>query len=408
VNNESEGIKLSLRCSRVSIVRDDDVDRRTARAASLIGGVERVVGKGDRVLVKPNMVGGLPPEVGETTHPEVVAAVVRSALDAGAKEAVVGESEAYVPLEKLRRRFVNRPFPRISETLYERYKREVEKAGGRFIDFNVDGWETVEVPDPVFFEKVQVPRALLECDVFISVPALKTHHLAGITVAIKNLYGAIPREDKRKYHRLDRVEEAIVDLNQVRSSDMVIVDGTCTILHWGMVDEYLETHQLNLTIAGFDPVAVDAVSSKVLGIDPRSLRFLSWAEKKGLGRANLDDIDVVGISIDEAYQGNMMTSVDYMNKRLSHIHLNNCGACTGCFGRIATAIRRVDDSEMDEDIRILMGPEARPPRDDGHVVLCGDCAVPTFYNELEGIFIPGCPPEIQPLLDHLRKLKAKV
>jgi len=381
---------------------------RTVRAASLIGGVERVVGKGDRVLVKPNMVGGLPPEVGETTHPEVVAAVLKSALDAGAKEAVVGESEPYVPLEKLRRRFINRPFPQISETLYEQYKREVEKAGGRFIDFNVDGWETVEVPDPVFFEKVRVARALLDCDVFIGVPALKTHHLAGITVAIKNLYGVIPREDKRKYHRLDRVEEAIVDLNQIRSSDMVIVDGTSTILHWGMVDEYLETHQLNLTIAGFDPVAVDAVSSKVLGIDPRSLRFLSWAERKGLGTANLDEIEVVGMSIDEAYQGNMMTSVDYMNKRLSHVHLVNCGACTGCFGRIATAVRRVDDSEMVEDAHILMGPEAKPLKDDGQVLLCGDCAIPTFYNELEGIFIPGCPPGIQPLLDHLRELKAKV
>jgi len=399
---------LQIEPNEVSIARDDDMGYRTVKALSLIGGLEKVVGKGDRVLVKPNMVGGMPPEVGETTHPEVVAAVVKSALDAGAKEAVVGESEPYVPLEKLRRRFVNRPFPQISETLYERYKREVEKAGGRFIDFIVDGWETVEVPDPVFFEKVRVARALLDCDVFISVPALKTHHLAGITVAIKNLYGVIPREDKRKYHRLDRVEEAIVDLNQVRSSDMVVVDGTCTILHWGMVDEYLETHQLNLTIAGFDPVAVDAVSSKVLGIDPRSLRFLSWAEKKGLGTANLDEINLIGMSIDEAYQGKMMTSVDYMNKRLSHIHLNNCGACTGCFGRIATAVRRVDDSGMDEDIHILMGPEAGPLKDDGHVFLCGDCAIPTFYNKLEGTFIPGCPPGIQPLLDSLRKLKARV
>ncbi|MDH5439686.1 MAG: DUF362 domain-containing protein [Candidatus Bathyarchaeota archaeon] len=399
---------MDVNRSKVSITRENEIECRTIKAANLIGGLEKVVGRGDRVLIKPNMVGGLPPEVGETTHPEAVMAVVKLALDAGAREAVVGESEPLVPLEKLRRRFVNRPFPQIPETLYERYKREVEKAGGRFIDFNVDGWETVEVPDPVFFEKVQVARVLLECDVFIGVPALKTHHLTGITVAIKNLYGAIPREDKRKYHRLDRVEEAIVDLNQVRSSDMVIVDGTCTILHWGMVDEYLETHQLNLTIAGFDPVAVDAVSSKVLGIDPRSLRFLSWAEKKGLGKANLDEIDVVGMSIDEACQGNMMTSVDYMNKRLSRIHLANCGACTGCFGRIATAVRRVDDSGMDEDVHILMGPEARPLKCDGHVFLCGDCAIPTFYNELEGTFIPGCPPGIQLLLDHLRKLKAKI
>ena len=56
---------------------------------------------------------------------------------------------------------------------------------------------------------------------------------------------------------------------------MVIVDGSYTILHWGIVDEYLEAHQLNLALTSFDPVAVDLVSSKILGIDPRALRFLS-------------------------------------------------------------------------------------------------------------------------------------
>jgi len=173
--------------SVVSIVKDDNMERRTVEAVSLVGGIEKVVGKGDRVLIKPNMVGGLPPEVGETTHPEVVRTVVELVLEAGAKEALVGEGEPVVPLELLRRRFVNRRLV-MSEPLHERYKREVEKAGGRFVDFNVDGWVTVEVPDPVFFDTVQVARALMDCDVFINVPVLKTHHLVGITVALKNLY----------------------------------------------------------------------------------------------------------------------------------------------------------------------------------------------------------------------------
>ena len=344
--------------SQVSIVRDVNIEERTRQAAELVGGLEKVVGKGDRVLIKPNMVGGFPSETDETTDP----AVVEMAFEAGAKEVVVGESEPVQSPEALRRRFVNRPIPNV-EALHIRYEKAFRKLGAKLIDFNVDGWRTVQVPDPVFFDKVQVARALLDCDVFIGVPALKTHHLAGITVALKNLYGAIPRSDKRKYHQMDKIEEVIVDLNLVRTSDMVIVDGTRTILHWGRVDQYLETHEMDLTIAGFDPVAD---------------------------------------------RGDMMTSVEYMNKRLRHVHLMNCGACTGCFGRIATALNRIDDSNVKEDIFIVMGPNARLQKQKGKVFLCGNCAAPTFYNRLKGTYIPGCPPDLKPLVAGLERLGATI
>jgi len=389
--------------SRVAIVRDADIEKRTRRAVDLVGGIEKAVGRGDKVLIKPNMVGGFPSETGETTDPEFVMIIAEMAFEAGAREVLVGEGEPFISMEELKRRFVNRVIPS-TEPLHTRYEKALEKVGGRLIDFSADGWETVEVPNPLFFEKIQVARALLDCDVLIGAPALKTHHLAGITVALKNLYGAIPRSDKRKYHRLDRIEEVIIDINKVRTSDMVIVDGTRTILHWGRIDEYLETNQLDLTLAGFDPVAIDAVSAKILGINPESLRFLIWAEEQGLGTANLSQIETVGITIEKAYIGKMMTSVEYVNKKLSRIRLLNCGACTGCFGRIATALNRVDDSEMRENAYIAMGPNVKPIKEDGKILLCGNCAVPTFYNKLKGKFIPGCPPDLKPLLDEIKKI----
>jgi len=389
--------------SKVAIVRDTDIERRTRRAVELVGGIEKIVGRGDKVLIKPNMVGGFPPETGETTDPEFVKVIVEMAFEAGAKEVLVGEGEPFVPMEKLKRRFVNRVIPS-SEPLHIRYERALKKTGGKFIDFNADGWKTVEVPNPFFFDKIQVARALLDCDILIGAPALKTHHLAGITVALKNLYGAIPRSDKSKYHILDRIEEVIIDINKVRTSDMVIVDGTRTILHWGRIDEYLETNQLDLTLAGFDPVAIDAVSAKILGINPESLRFLMWAEEQGLGTADLSQIETVGIAIEKAYKGKMMTSVEYVNRKLSKIHLLNCGACTGCFGRIATALNGIDDSEMREDAYIVMGPSVKPIKEKGKVFLCGNCAAPTFYNKRKGTFIPGCPPDLKPLLEGIKKM----
>ena len=393
--------------SKVAIVRDADIEERTRRAVDLIGGMEKAVGRGDKVLVKPNMVGGFPSETGETTDPEFVRVIVEMAFEAGAKEVLVGEGEPFVSMEELKRRFVNRAIPS-TEPLHTRYKRILKKTGGKLIDFNADRWETVEVPNPVFFDKIQVARAVLDCDVLIGAPVLKTHHLAGITVALKNLYGVIPRSDKGRYHRLDRVEEAIIDINKVRTCDMVIVDGTRTILHWGRIDEYLETKQLNLTLAGFDPVAIDAVSAKILGINPESLRFLIWAEEHKLGTADLNRIETVGITIEEAYKGKMMTSVEYVNRKLSKIHLLNCGACTGCFGRIATALNRIDDSGMKEDAYIFMGPDVGSIKEKGKVFLCGNCAAPTIYNKRKGIFIPGCPPDLRPLLDEIKKIGALI
>ncbi|RLI06019.1 hypothetical protein DRO22_01985 [Candidatus Bathyarchaeota archaeon] len=393
--------------SKVAIVRDADIEERTRRAVDLIGGMEKAVGRGDKVLVKPNMVGGFPSETGETTDPEFVRVIVEMAFEAGAKEVLVGEGEPFVSMEELKRRFVNRAIPS-TEPLHTRYKRILKKTGGKLIDFNADRWETVKVPNPVFFDKIQVARAVLDCDVLIGAPVLKTHHLAGITVALKNLYGVIPRSDKGRYHRLDRVEEAIIDINKVRTCDMVIVDGTRTILHWGRIDEYLETKQLNLTLAGFDPVAIDAVSAKILGINPESLRFLIWAEEHKLGTADLNRIETVGITIEEAYEGKMMTSVEYVNRKLSKIHLLNCGACTGCFGRIATALNRIDDSGMKEDAYIFMGPDVGSIKEKGKVFLCGNCAAPTIYNKRKGIFIPGCPPDLRPLLDEIKKIGALI
>ena len=389
--------------SRVSIVRGLSIEERTREAIRLVGGIERVVGRGDKVLIKPNMVGGFPPETGETTDPRMVGVIVEMAFEAGAEEVLVGEGEPYVPISELKRRFLNRPVPS-TDPLHTQYERILRKVGGRLVDFSADGWETIEVPDPIAFDKIRIARAILNCDVLIGAPTLKTHHLAGITVALKNLYGAIPRSEKGLYHRLDRVEEIIVDINKVRTSDMVIVDGSHTILHWGKIDEYLETRSLSLTLAGFDPVAVDAVSAKILGLNPRSLRFLVWAEEAGLGTADLSQIDIVGATIEEAYKGKMMTSVEYVNKRLSRIRLLNYGACTGCFGRIATMLREVDDGGIKEDIRIIIGPEAEKAKLEGRVILCGNCAAPTFYNKLRGIYIPGCPPDLKPLLEEIEKV----
>lgn len=357
------------------------------KALDLIGGIEKTVGKGDKVLIKPNMVDGASPDTGETVHPEVVLAVVKLAQAAGASRVAIGESPTWRDL-----------------SLHHLYEKMAKEAGAEMVNFNEQPFDEVSVKDSVYFKTVRIARALRECDAFINVPTLKTHHVAGLTVAMKNYYGVIPQQDKWGYHKQDRLEEVIVDLNQARPTDLVVVDGTLSTHH---IPPFWK-QQLDLCIAGRDAVAVDAVSAKVIGVEPSSLRFLKWAEQKGLGVADLSRIEVRGLSIQEAHRQNTATSVDLVNQKVKWLRLVNAGACAGCYGRVATDMYRfAKHAEANvEPIHILMGPESKMPEGTERTVLCGNCTAPTFYNGLRGIFVPGCPPNLEEVRRALATLGA--
>jgi len=363
--------------SRVSIVKGSDLKDRIFCAADLVGGVEKAVGKGDIVLVKPNLVDGSPAETGETTHPEALSAVVEMAYRAGAKEVVVGES----------------PPGNI-----ELVRKAVEAAGGKILNFDDEPYDEVSVHNPVFFPKLRVARSILECDTFISVPTLKVNQATGLTVSFKNIYGVIPKEDKLRYHALDRIEEVIVDLNLARAPDLTIVDGSYSTIHWGPRKIFPETHRMDLAIAGFDPVAVDSVSAKVIGVEPETLRFLEWASDRGLGVSDLNEIEVSGVPTSEAY-AKTTTMTEYVNRFNKHVKVIDEGSCSGCFGRIPGMILwNIRDNAMTEGVYVLIGKKAQPPAEAKNVIVCGDCAVRNLNTNIRPMLvIEGCPPPFAPL-----------
>lgn len=326
-------------------------------------------------MIKPNLVDGAPHETGETVHPDVVRTIIQLSYRAGASKVIIGEGPTWQDL-----------------ALHHTYEKMAKEENAEMVNFNLQPFDEIEVESPIYFKKIRLAHAFFDCDVFINVPTLKIHHLAGLTVALKNLFGGLPREDKEMYHRLDKIEEVIVDMNIVRHSNLIVVDGTYSTHH---IPPF-EKHELDLAIAGSDPLAVDAVASKVIGVDPKTLRYLTWATDRKLGISNLKQINIVGLSIEEAYRRNTVTSVDWVNRMYEKIKIVNCEACTGCFGRIATSLfRRYGEEDLKEDLYIVMGPRAAKPVGKGNVILCGSCATPTFYNRLKGKVVLGCPPDLQ-------------
>lgn len=378
--------------ARVAIVRDSDLTRRVVKAVEMIGGLGEVIHEGDRVFVKPNLVDGAPAKTGETTHPLAIKALVELCFEAGAREVVVGETDF-----KGGRR--TRLFREIAQLIHP--------LGGQVVDLDEEPFPEVPVPNPVRFERVRLAKRMLDCDVYVSFPTLKTHDQIGATISIKNVYGCISHGDKIEYHRLDGEEQAIVDLTAVRKPDLAVVDGTYSTFHFGPRREFPETHRLDLALAGLDPVAVDTVGAEVIGIDPRTMRYLTWAEERGLGVTDRMRIETVGLSVHEAYRKRTTTCLEYDNKHHTHIRLLDYGSCTGCFGRIGDLMlpRSANDEKMREDVYLQMGPRATP-LEQKNVLLCGNCAAPTFYNDLVGTFVPGCPPDLTPVIERLEALGA--
>jgi len=245
-------------------------------AVAALGGFARFVHRGDRVVVKPNPTGTRPPEAALSTHPELVAAVVRACREAGAAQVLVASNDPV-------RSFVATG---IAAAAIE--------AGG--------AWEALEQRDR--YREVPVPRGrilrqeaiaipVLEADVFINLPIVKQSPEVEITVALKNLMGV--NWDRLHYHRTD-LNQCIAELTSVIPHDLVIADANHVLLTNGPMGPG-EVLKAGTVIAGIDPVAVDAFCARFLNRTPEQVPAVRIAGELGIGRMDLAALRIREISV---------------------------------------------------------------------------------------------------------------
>ena len=140
--------------------------------------------------------------------------------------------------------------------------------------------EWLEVPvQGSHFSKISVPKPVIESDLVVNHPKLKTHGKTKITVALKNMFGCVRDKYKAKYHPF--LDEVIVDINRAIGTDNIIVDGIIGMEGWGPT--YGVPKQVGLLIGGRNPVSVDSFCASLMGFSPNSIRHISLAERAGLG-----------------------------------------------------------------------------------------------------------------------------
>jgi len=237
--------------------------------------------RGRRVFLKPNMV-EYESNTAINTNPLVVAGAALAFRAAGAASVTIGEGPGHRrDMEYL-----------VTQTgLYE-HLRENRIA---FVDLNQD--DVAEVPLRSRFTRLEhlvLPVELLQSDFIVSMPKLKTHHWAGITASMKNLFGTVPGAvygwPKNILH-LHGIDNSIIDLTATIRPHFAIVDGVVAMEGDGPIMG--QPRPLGCVVMGRDLVAVDATSARIIGLDPARLPYLRDAGRF-LGNLDTRQIDVRG------------------------------------------------------------------------------------------------------------------
>jgi uncharacterized protein (DUF362 family) len=221
--------------------------------------------RGRRVLLKPNLVEFEPGHV-INTNPALVAGAAEALRRAGAASVVVAEGPGH-------RRDIDYL---VTGTGLLDHLRDV---GVPFVDLNHDDVRAVKLASGFMgLTELALPVTLLEADLIVSMPKLKTHHWAAMTCSLKNLFGVVPGAvygwPKNLLH-FRGIENSIVDLAATVRPRLAIVDAIFGMEGDGPIMG--RPKQVGCVVMGQDPVAVDATCARIMGLNPQAMPYLKMA-----------------------------------------------------------------------------------------------------------------------------------
>ncbi len=276
--------------SRVSIVRCHDYTLDNVRAAvkksfSHLGGLEKFVKKDQRVLIKPNLLSAKDPSRAITTHPALVQAVVEEVQNIGAT-VLIGDSPGGV----------ERGVKRVWENT--KMAEVVAATGTRLVPFESSGvYERKTDEGKRYF----IAKPVLDADVVISLPKLKTHTLTLMTCAVKNMFGSIPGFRKSEYHKEAPkprdFARVIADICSLTKPHLSVVDAV--VCMEGDGPSAGNPKYLGLLFASTDAVALDMIAAKIMGYKDGEIEITSAAQKNGLGAKSFSEIEMLGEKLTE-------------------------------------------------------------------------------------------------------------
>ncbi len=250
-------------------------------ALQSIGGMGRFVSSGDDVIIKPNVcVNYRSYEYAATTNPWVVRELVEQASSAGAA----------------RVRVLDYPFGGSSESAYavSGIRAQVLAAGGELEAISTFKFIRTDLPDGIDLTSCHIYEDVLNADVVINVPIAKHHSLAGLTLGMKNLMGVIL--NRPMMHQ--NLGQRLPDLTSRVRPALTVVDAVRILVRNGPTGGNLaDVHKIDHVIASHDIVAADSYAATLFGYDPMDLDYIRAGTAMGLGRSDLQNLDIHDIPL---------------------------------------------------------------------------------------------------------------
>jgi len=243
-----------------------------------LGGVEKFVRPGARVLIKANMLAAKPPEKAVTTHPEVVRAVVRLVREAGGNP-VIGDSQALGS------------FSKVAEV--SGLAQVAAEEGVKLVELS----DVLKVQGTGTFKQFEIAREVMAADALINLPKAKTHGQMLLTLAVKNLFGCIPGRRKAQWHfkagvDRDAFATMLIELHGLVRPALNVVDAITAMEGNGPGNG--TPRDLGLLAVGEDAHSLDMLLSEVLGVPGDRMPTIRAAQKRGLAPKHVSEIDLVG------------------------------------------------------------------------------------------------------------------
>jgi uncharacterized protein (DUF362 family) len=369
----------------------DEIKTAIMAILNSLGDLEAFVKTGQTVVIKPNVVAdhGMKNGVyvgGIVTDLELLKALVEILLPVAGK-IIIAEGSS-----------INR-----AETskMFELYGYDtlidMDPSKVSLVDLHQDELVKKTVPRGKRMLSRDIPVTFEKADTIINVPVMKIHFAAIASLSIKNLQGAIPPLEKYMSHYFG-LWQNLVNIHYLVKPDLIILDGLTAQEDFGPVNG--TPKGMNLLIGGTNAVATDAVTMRIMGLDPALSPPVRVAHMQGMGPIEPEKIRVMGESIDEVRDPFKQPEINLEGGENLVVHAESaCPGCRGYLHYVLFKLRRPDpkhpgklliDRPFEKKLNLYLGPvtNAEPNPDETNIFL-GICQQ---HRKDMGKHLPGCPP----------------
>lgn len=275
--------KTKVSIQRVPAYESENIRSALIKNLELLGGLEHIIRPQSRIFVKINHLSPpSPPEDNIVTHPAFAKEILRLLLDIGCRITVGDDIQSKTG----------------DGFLISGYRDTCNALGVRLVNLKEIGFREVDCRGQVL-DKAYISPLVLESDFLINLPKLKTHSFMGYTGAVKNLFGVIPHGLRCGYHRefakRETFGQMLVDIFSCAPPHLNIMDAIYAMEGEGPSAGVQK--DVGLILASTDAVALDAVTTKIIGLDPGQIHTTKIAAERGFGEGRIEEMEILGENI---------------------------------------------------------------------------------------------------------------